>query len=254
MISVICLQSRYKKKMNRQRILIVEDCESERNALRIALRSQYEVEVVGSGEEALDILSSRAFDLIILDLGLPKMDGYKLCANLRLNNETKDIAIIIFTGRFDIEDKLMAFSLGASDYITKPVDLRELRARVGVHLKAKEPQDSSKSTYFQVGPFEGDLTTQVISYVESEKKIEVPTSPLEFKLLHFFLTHIDHVVSRDQILDKVWGSGRHVNDRTVDVTISKLRQKLGPYSHFLQPVRGMGYRFHNPKEEHRRVA
>lgn len=233
--------------MERARVLIIEDCENARRALHDALARDYEVDSFGDAESALAKLNSIHYDLVIVDLGLPGMDGYRFCASLRSNDDLSDVSIIILSGRTAVEDKLMGFSLGAGDFVQKPVDLRELRARIQIQLNRKSKEEKV-GQFVQVGPFHGNLLKQVISYWERGRKIEIRTSPLEFKLLHFFLTHIDHIVSRHQLLDQVWGSDRHVTDRSVDALISKVRQKLGPYAHYLQSVHGAGYRFSSPIE------
>lgn len=231
--------------MERSRILVIEDCDSARKALYMNLARDYDVDAVGDAETALANLSARPYDLIILDLGLPGMDGHKFCASLRSDESLASVAIIVLSGRLCIEDKLMSFSLGAGDFVQKPVDLRELRARIQVQLKQRAKEQGSQQL-LEVGPFHGNLLTQIISYWEGGQKIEINTSPLEFKLLHFFLTHLNHVISRQQLLDKVWGRDRNVTERSVDALISKLRQKLGPYAKYLQAVHTVGYRFSTP--------
>lgn len=233
--------------MDRSRILIIEDHEDAREAMRLALSKEFDVHSVGSAEKALESLNEKEFDLIIMDVGLPGMDGYKLCASLKSHEKHSEIPVIFLTGRMDLEDKLLGFSVGAQDFVSKPVDLRELRARVSVHTQ-KRKEELQKSTQIQVGPFQVDTVTQAASYRHEGKTVDIKLSPLEFKLLYFFLTHIDHVLTRDQLLDRVWGDSRHVNDRSVDALTSKLRQKLGPYGDLIQATTGVGYRFLKPPQ------
>lgn len=230
----------------RPRILVVEDCAVAREALYLGLRRHYDVEGLGDAESALSHISSQQrYDVIVLDLGLPGMDGYKFCSLVRANEAFSDIAIIILSGRFAVEDKLMGFSLGAVDFVQKPVDIRELKARIDIHLANNAKAQPDRSV-FEVGPLQGNLLTQVISYWDGTNKVVLRTSPLEFKLLHYFLTHVDHVLSRHQLLDRVWGNERNVTDRSVDALISKVRIKLGPYGQFLTAVQSVGYRFEAP--------
>lgn len=232
--------------MERSKILIIEDCELSRETLSEALRSQYDVETVGDAEGAFVCLEQKRYDLLILDLGLPGMDGHKFCARLRETETIANTPIIIHSGRCEIEEKMLGFSLGAKDFIIKPVDLRELRARIQVHLGQKKIE-AQAARVLQVGPFECNFVNQTVSYWAQGNKMDIVGSQLEFKLLHFFLTHIEHVVSRDQLLDQVWGDARHVSDRSVDAFVCKLRRKLGPYAVLLQSVYRVGYRFCDPQ-------
>lgn len=231
--------------MTKARILIVEDCSTTRQALCDLLKGGYDVEQASDAESALPRLAVEDFDLIILDLGLPKMDGYKFCARIRAHEKTAKIPIIIFSGRNDVEDKLVGFSLGACDYVQKPVDLRELKARIQIQLKNAAPAESIRKEV-EIGPFKINLLQQRVAMNGSEGWINLILSPLEFKLLNHFLTHVDHVIHREQLLDQVWGREHHVSDRSVDVMISKLRAKLGIHGSLLQSVRGAGYRFQRP--------
>lgn len=218
-----------------------------REALSGALRFDYHVDAVGDAETALTKLSSEKFDLVIVDLGLPNMDGHKFCAKVKSQEKTSDIAVIIFSGNTDIENKLIGFSVGANDYMSKPADLRELKARIQIQLK-KVKTARQQEQFLDVGPFHANLVNHSISIWTQGEKKELDTSPLEFRLLHFFLTHLDHVLSREQLLDHVWGNARNVNDRSVDAVVSKLRQKLGAHSVLLKSVHGAGYRFCRPTE------
>lgn len=239
--------------MDKAKILIVEDCKVTREALCELLRRDYDVENVGDAESALTKLAQMTFDLIIVDIGLPVMDGYKFCASLRAQDATANMPIIIFSGRGDIEDKLIGFSLGACDYVSKPVDLRELKARIQIQLK-KTTAGWPEHQHFEVGPFQLSPVHQSVSVWANDQRLELQPSPLEYRLLYFFLTHIDHVLSREQLLNQVWGNSRFVSDRSVDAIISKLRQKLGPHAELLQSVRGQGYRFCKPEPHLKRVC
>jgi DNA-binding response OmpR family regulator len=231
--------------MARSRILIVEDCPTTRQALCDLLKGTYDVEVEADAESALPRLADEDFDLIILDLGLPQMDGYKFCARIRAQEKTAKTPIIIFSGRNDIEDKLVGFSLGACDYVQKPVDWRELKARIQIQLKNSAVTESVQEEQ-EIGPLRINLIKQRAFIHDTAGWSEINLSPLEFKLLNHFLSHVDHVINREQLLDQVWGRDHHVSDRSVDVMISKLRAKLGPHGTLLQSVRGAGYRFNRP--------
>jgi len=229
-------------RMERSRILVVEDCPNAREGMQLVLNREYDVDTVPSAEKAMLALSERDYDLIILDVGLPGIDGYKFCAGLSVQEKFANIPVIILTGRSDIEDKLIGFSVGAKDFLSKPVDFRELKARILVHVQ-KRRAEAKNRTQIQVGPFRADSIRQTASYVFEGKNVDINLSPLEFKLLYFFLTHIDQAMSREQLLDNVWGHSRNVADRSVDALTSKLRQKIGPFSQLIQAAPGIGYKF-----------
>lgn len=231
--------------MEKPKILLVEDDNQLREATSSYLRSDFTVMVAADGETALRLIEQNKFELILLDLGLPGMDGHRLLASIRAS-EVK-IPMLILSGRTGVEEKLMGFSLGADDFVAKPADPRELRARIHLQIKRMNATKHSEQE-FRIGPFEGSLARQSLAYWENEKRIEVNPSPQEFRLLHYFLTHIEHVISRDEILGRVWGNDRQVNDRSVDALVSKVRRKLGPYGELLESVHGEGYRFRDPEQ------
>ncbi len=232
--------------MNKPKILFVEDSKDLQEVVCSTLENEYEMYTALDAETGLVMFQRTHFDLLIVDLGLPKMNGYKFCTTIRSQEKITNVPIIIFSGSIDVEDKLMGFSIGANDYFSKPGDLRELRARIQIQLKKIDHKPAPKE--IEVGPFQLNLIAQSICYTNDGVKKMLDLSSLEFRLLHFFLTHIDHVVSREQLLDQVWGSSRHVNDRAVDAIISKLRHKLDAHSGLIQSVHGSGYKFLNPED------
>lgn len=232
--------------MARPKILFIDDSKDLLQMVCEALEKDYEMHAATDAETGLVMLREVAFDLVIVDLGLPTMNGYKLCATIRAQEKSARIPIIIYSGSLEIEDKLMGFSIGANDYFTKPGDLRELKARIQIQLKEAH-KEVEKKHHIDMDPFQLNLNTQSIYYWENGSKKILNLSSLEFRLLHFFLTHVDHVVTREQLLDQVWGSLNHVNDRSVDAVISKLRYKLDSYAGLIQSVHGVGYRFLNPR-------
>jgi len=239
--------------MIQQNILVIEDDEELRNTLCEMLRQDYlAVEGASSAENALSRMTEVNFDLIIVDIGLPGMDGYRFCANLHSQKADSHPPLIILSGNLSVEDKLLGFSVGASDYMSKPFDLRELKARIQIQLK--KAQNRPDENHLEIGPFQIVANKQsVLMSVENQRQ-DLQLSPLEYRLLYFFLTHIDHVLSREQLLNQIWGNARFVNDRSVDAVISKLRQKLGPHSDLLQSVRGMGYRFRKPQNDFKKAS
>jgi DNA-binding response OmpR family regulator len=227
--------------MDKQKILVVDDCSLMRQTLCDYFAEQFQMIECPDAESALSRLSAEKFDLVLLDLGLPKMDGHKLCMNIRQSNQT--IPIIVFSGKIEIEDRLLAFSVGASDFVSKPADLRELKARIYIQLN----KNSAIHHTVEKGPFVVDTVRQKIFLREGNARTEIPLSPLEFKICWYFFNHVEHVISREQLLVQVWGETRFVSDRCVDTIICKIRGKLGPYSNLLKSVRGVGYRFIKPE-------
>lgn len=231
--------------MKKAKILFIEDSTDLQEAVALSLSKDYEIHAAADAEVALLMFDKVDYDLLIVDLGLPKMSGYKLCTIIRSQEKNSQVPIIIYSGSIDVEDKLMGFSLGANDYFAKPGDLRELKARIQIQLK-KSNNNPVDRQILEIAPFQLNLITQSIYLKENGSQKLMDLSSLEFRLLHFFMTHIDRVVSREQLLDQVWGNSRHVNDRSVDARISKLRHKLGSMSGLIQSVHGSGYRFLNP--------
>ena len=231
--------------MVKHKILFIEDCIDLQQAVCSALAGEYEMHTATDAEGGLALLREIIFDLILIDLGLPTMSGYKLTTTIRAQEKTARVPIIIYSGSLDIEDKLMGFSIGANDYFTKPGDLRELKARIQIQLKEAQKEKTKKQ--IEIGPFQLDLAKQSVYFWENGATQILDLSALEFRVFHYFLTHIDHVISREQLLNQVWGNARHVNDRSVDAVISKLRSKLNSHAALIQSVHGTGYRCVNPQ-------
>lgn len=228
--------------MSSHQILLVEDCALLRQSLVDSLGREFKIDSAGDAESALLLLQKQSYDLILVDVGLPQMDGYKFCARLKAMPGSAETTVIFLSGRSEVEDKLIGFSVGGKDFILKPCDPRELKARIHSHLNEKI-KNKENTALSNVGVFRVELAQQRIDYMFEGKYVGIDLSPFEFKLLYFFLSHTEHVLTRDQLLDKVWGDSRNVTDRSVDAVVSKLRKKLGPYSNLLKSVRGEGYRF-----------
>jgi len=190
-------------------------------------------------EAALFQINQALPDLILLDWMLPGSSGVELARRLRADPRTRDIPIIMLTARGEERDKILGLEAGADDYITKPFSPRELMARIRAVLRRRTPQMSEELV--SIGGIELSPATHRIS--ANGAKIEL--GPIEFRLLHFFMTHVERVYSRAQLLDQVWGDHVFVEERTVDVHIRRLRQALEApgLEGLVQTVRGSGYRF-----------
>ena len=220
------------------RILIVEDEPDIALALEDDLRTEgYDVEVASDGETASRRARDGSWDLLLLDVMLPRKDGFEVCRDLRRAGVTTPI--IFLTARAQEAEKVLGLEMGADDYVTKPFSPRELRARIKTVLRRVSP---AKSERYAFGAVEVDFGRGEL--VRDGRKLEV--TPLELKLLSTFIERRGRVLSRDQLLDAAWGSGTHVTDRVVDTHIVNLRRKIEPSPaepRFLVSVRGLGYRF-----------
>jgi len=220
------------------RILIVEDEPDIALGLQQDLKLDgYAVEVAGDGVTAIARATSEPFDLVILDVMLPGKDGFQVCRELR--HARVQVPIILLTARSHEAEKVLGFELGADDYITKPFSPLELRARIKAALR-RSTSDTSELVRF--GDFEVDF--ERFELRRHGKPVDL--TPIEFKLLSAFVRHRRIVLSRQQLLDKVWGHDVFVTDRVVDTHIGNLRKKLeldpdGPP--LVVSVRGFGYRF-----------
>jgi DNA-binding response OmpR family regulator len=220
------------------RILIVEDEAAIAGLLRDDLALEgYQVEIVGDGEAAIAAAASSRFDLVILDVMLPGKDGFEVCRELR--GAGGRMPIIMLTAKTQESDKVMGLEIGADDYVTKPFSPRELRARVKAALRraAGETPD-----IYRFGEVEVDVGRRELR--SAGTPIEVTT--IEFKMLSAFIRHRGRVLSREQLLNEVWGHGVYVTDRAVDTHIVNLRRKVEPdpaVPRYVVSVRGAGYRF-----------
>ncbi len=220
------------------RILVVEDEPPLALGLEDDLKLEgYEVEVVRDGETASRRAREQSFDLIILDVMLPHKDGFEVCRELR--RAGLRTPVILLTAKTQESDKVLGLELGADDYVTKPFSPRELRARVKAALRRAAGE---MPEIYRFGNVEVDFPRCELR--RAGKPVEM--TPIEFKLLAAFIRHRGHTLSRDKLLDEVWGRETFITDRVVDTHITSLRKKIEPKPgepRFLVSVRGMGYRF-----------
>jgi len=216
-------------------ILIVEDEDKLRRLINTYLkREMANVFEASNGEEALAQFQCRDIDLIILDIMLPKYDGWTICKRIRENSM---VPILILTARAEESDKLFGFELGADDYMTKPFSPKELVARSKALLRR-----SKKSISLEVLKFEG-LTIDKKSHKVFVADKQIILSPKEYDLLIYFIHNKNQALSREVLLDGVWGYDYYGDLRTVDTHIKRLRQKLEVAGNRIKTVRGLGYRF-----------
>jgi two-component system, OmpR family, response regulator RegX3 len=222
------------------RVLVVEDEESFSDALSYMLRREgYDVEIAGTGPQALTAFDRGGADLVLLDLMLPGLSGTEVCRELR--NRSK-VPIIMVTARDTEVDKVVGLELGADDYVTKPFSSRELIARVRAVLRRGSDQDELITNIVEAGPVRMDVERHTVS-VDS-RQVSMPLK--EFDLLELLLRNSGRVLTRGQLIDRVWGSDYVGDTKTLDVHVKRLRAKIEPdpgNPKYLVTVRGLGYKF-----------
>ena len=215
------------------KILVVDDEELIRNVIKEYLMMEnYTVDEAGDGQEAIEKAKNNDYNLIIMDIMMPKMDGYQACKEIKKN---KDVPFIMLSARSEEYDKLIGFDLGIDDYVTKPFSPKELVARVKAILKRN---NTDTYTYKFDGLTINDLAHEVRV---DDKKVNL--TPKEYDLLKYLVTNKNIALSREQLLTNIWGYDFFGDDRTIDTHIKTLRNSLGKYRKFIVTVRAIGYKF-----------
>ena len=222
-------------------ILIVDDEEDVRELVGSNLRrAGMKVAEAADGLQGMKTARTLGPDLIVLDVMMPGRDGLQVCAELRTDDATKGIPVLMLTAKGQTPDRIAGLERGADDYMAKPFSPRELVLRVQSLLRRAAA--SSDVSVLREGPFELDLPGVRLSLDGNA----VDLTLLEFKLVHLLVSNRGRVVDRDTILREVWGYADNVRTRTLDTHIKRLREKLGPHSEWLQTSRGFGYMFKSP--------
>jgi len=220
-------------------ILIVEDDHHIAKLLRYNLeKSGFTCLSAITGEDALKILDQSSVDLIILDIMLPKMDGFETCRLIRKDQRSAHIPIIMLTAKGEEVDRIVGLELGADDYMVKPFSPRELILRVKAILRRNPAPKNDSKEILQAGAITIDIPRHRVTI--NQKPVDL--SPLEFKLLNILLQRRGRVQTRDVLLNDVWGISAEVTTRTIDTHVKLLRQKLGRAGDLIQTVRGIGYK------------
>ena len=219
-------------------ILVVDDEVNIRKVVReYAEFEGYEVTEAENGMEAVNLCHDNDYDLIIMDVMMPRLDGYSACKEI---HKSKNIPVIMLSARGEEYDKLFGFEIGVDDYVVKPFSPKELMARVKVVLKrsARQESDAQLDKYVFEG-LEVDISGREV-YVNGEK---ASMTPKEYDLLFYLVKNKNIALTRDKLLEEVWGYDFFCDDRTVDTHIKMLRNSLGEYRKFIVTLRGMGYKF-----------
>jgi two-component system phosphate regulon response regulator PhoB len=232
--------------MAKEKILIVEDEEDILELVRYNLAKEgYQVDGVMSGEDALQRVKGEEYNLLVLDLMLPGVDGLDVCRMLKRDPKTARLPVIMLTAKGEEADIVVGLELGADDYITKPFSPRVLIARIKAVLRRSQPPEHEHPAVISLR----DLQIDSSRYEVRVQGQPVQLTTTEFNILLYLARRPGWVFTRYQIVDAVKGEDYIVTDRAVDVQIVGLRKKLGPVSHYIETVRGVGYRFRDEKHE-----
>ena len=227
--------------MRKPHVLIVEDELDIAGLIKHTLErsGDAEAEIVASGDAALKSVAARLPDLVILDLNLPVLGGLEVCRILRSRAEARQVPIIMLTARTAEDDRVTGLELGADDYVTKPFSLRELAARVRALLRRTGAPEERGAARYAGRHLAADF--EAVSVAVDGAAIRLTRR--EFELLRYLVQNKNRVVSRDRLLERVWGYDRLVETRSVDVHVGRLRGKLGEAGRQIETVVGLGYRF-----------
>ena len=224
------------------KILVVDDDLNICELLKLYLENDgYVVYTANDGKQAVDMFKNKTPDLVLLDIMLPKMDGWQVCREIR---KTSSVPIIMLTAKGETFDKVLGLELGADDYVVKPFDTKEVMARVKAVLRrtkgdSEATEDKKKTVIYD------NLEINIQNYEMKVKGVPVDTPPKELELIYHFASNPNIVYTRDQLLDEVWGFDYYGDSRTVDVHVKRLREKLEGVSDkwCLKTVWGVGYKF-----------
>ena len=235
--------------MAHETILVVDDEKEIRNLITIYLKNEgYKVLQAGDGEEGLRLLEENEVHLVVLDIMMPKVDGIHMCMKVR---EAKEMPIIMLSAKTQDMDKILGLTTGADDYVTKPFSTRELLARVKANLRRHQQggaAEKEENTEMVIGPIV--INPNAYSVTKREENIEL--THREFELLHYLAKHLGQVMTREHLLQTVWGYDYFGDVRTVDVTVRRLREKIEDNpSHptLIVTRRGVGYYLRDPEQE-----
>lgn len=219
------------------KILVVDDEANLRNVIKeYAEFNGYAVSEAEDGLSAINMCQKEDFDLIILDIMMPKFDGFSTIKKIR---ESKDIPVIFLSAKGEESDKLLAFEMGADDYVVKPFSPKELMARVSVVLNRGKSRGKSQSPIMK---FEGlEVNFEARTATVSGKRIDL--TPKEYDLLFYMIKNKNVALSRERLLSDIWGYDFFGDDRTIDTHVKNLRNNLGEYRKFIVTLRGVGYKF-----------
>jgi DNA-binding response OmpR family regulator len=226
-------------------LLVIEDDQNLSKLLEYNLeRAGFKCHLSSSGENGLEQLSRKSFDLVLLDIMLPGMDGFEICRKIRQNQLYKDLPIIMLTAKGEEIDRILGFELGIDDYVVKPFSPRELTLRIRAILKRERRQGGKTQEVLSAGGLEVDLTRHLVTLDGNELVLTL----MEFKLLVALIKRKGEAQSREILLSDVWDVDKSINTRTIDTHITRIREKLGDKGAMIKTVRGLGYKLEEHKD------
>lgn len=233
------------------KIFIVEDEETSFRTIQHALGSRYHITRAKNVSESRSILQHENFDIMILDLVLPDGDGYQVLSFIKSLPHLSEKPSMFLSAKDQVDDKILGLKLGADDYLTKPIDPKELLARVD--NKIQRFQKLQKPILIEIGNLSLNPQTQMLSIVENGKMEDLSLTPIEFKILLQLTQNSNQVFSREDLIKKIWGDSIHIQPRNIDTHINSIRKKLKNYGPSIESVYGSGYRF-NPVTANNKAA
>jgi two-component system alkaline phosphatase synthesis response regulator PhoP len=231
----------------KKKILVVDDEKDIVDILKYNLEKENEFDVLPAynGKEALAEVEHHP-DLILLDIMMPEMNGFDVCKQLKQNPSTSKIPVIFLTAKENEIDEILGLELGADDYIHKPLSPRKVIARIKSVIRRSNLELEKNTKVDEVIKFKNLEVDSITHSVKINKK-EIFFPKKEFQLLHFLIANRGRVFSRESLLNQIWGENIYVVDRTVDVHVAKVREKLGEYNDYIETIKGLGYRFKEAK-------
>lgn len=230
-----------------KKILLIEDAPEYQFIVTSVLSNDYEVSVASTLQEGNHFLESKSFDLILIDVILPDGDGFHFCAEFKKQKDKRETPVIFTTIKSGLTEKLFGFSLGADDYIVKPYEALELKARVDAKIKRPILKESLNEA-LKKGDLSLNFLTLNATFLDDGTEFTIELTPIEFKILSLFMKNEGLVLSRETIVEAAWGTGSQVFDRAADKHISSLRSKLKRKSKYISTRSGMGYLFSTKSE------
>lgn len=233
-----------KDKKMKYKVLVVDDEKDIVDLLKYNLEKENEFEVTTAynGKEALDAVQNEKPDIILLDIMMPELNGFEVCKRLKSDPSNSKIPVIFLTAKENEIDEIVGLEIGADDYIQKPISPRKVIARMKSVIRRSNVKAVNTKKVEEVIKFK-NLEVDSISHTVRINRKDVFFPKKEFQLLHFLLANRGRVFSREILLNQIWGENIYVIDRTVDVHVAKVREKLGEYADYIETIKGLGYRF-----------
>lgn len=225
----------------KKRVLLIDDEVVLLSVLERSLSSDFEVKTASSGLEALSLCQQTRFDILVMDVNMPENDGFQTLSRIRMLDAYKKTPVLFLSGRGEIDSKLIAFDLGAKDYMLKPVHTKELKARIKVHLDRANGGEIAEDIIIEGPLVRFHVGENRVLIKETNQFVDL--TKIECGILRLLMENPEKVISREKLLESVWGDQLNVLQRTVDAHIKKIRKKLGSVAELIESIHGVGYRY-----------